>query len=322
MTQFRPMQKMTSHKLTKIATLITGALALITVAAFGSRVAWFFDLLTLFHFPYLIMSALLVAFWFVTRRWGWMLLALLLVLLNGSRVLPYFLQTPTVGEGETLRIYMHNIYYQNQNLTAIRANVDAYDPDIIFLMEYSDGIQREIEQEFADYPYHLIQPSRMTMGLALFSKYPFSETAITQDRGSTRIPVFEAVVAWEGQSFNLVMGHPWPPAPQWGALHRRQIEAISAVAERQSSPLIVMGDFNASQWAYPVREMLQSADLRDARQSFGLDSTWFYRARWLGLMLDHLFVSAEWHVANYQLGERGGSDHTPIIVDLQLPDTD
>ncbi len=304
-----------------VATLSTLTLLLLTIAAFGSRIVWYFDLLTLFHLPYVIWAAVSLAFWTGARRWRWAAAALILLLLNGARVLPYIPKTATSIEGETLRIYLHNVYYGNQNLPTIRADVDKYNPDIVLLMEYSDAIQQEIEQEFDDYPYRLIRPSRFAMGNALFSKYPLANSLITQNRETTRIAIFQTDVQWHGQSFSLVAGHTLPPQPKWGALHRLQIETIGEIVATQSSPLIVMGDFNASQWAYPMRELMNSADLRDARQSFGLRSTWFFEGRWPGLMLDHLLVSDEWHVANFQNGELNFSDHTPLIIDLQLCET-
>jgi endonuclease/exonuclease/phosphatase (EEP) superfamily protein YafD len=143
------------------------------------------------------------------------------------------------------------------------AEIRRHDADVIFLKECSDAIQLEIEDAFADYPYRLIEPSRMTMGLALFSPVPITSSSV--HRFETRIPVFDV-------TFD-VGGHPWPALPQWGQLHRKQMADIARVAAEAEQPLIVAGDFSAAPWSYAVSRSADRADVQDARIGFPLEGT-------------------------------------------------
>ena len=135
---------------------------------------------------------------------------------------------------------MYNVYYQNQDLDAIISEVEKYDPDILFLMEYSEVIAARIGSAFANYPYQLVQPSRMTMGLALYSRLPLGETTVHRSR-ETRIPVYDVQLEYDGQLITFVAGHPWPPLPQWAQLNRDQMLDVTAVAGGSSVTFTVSG---------------------------------------------------------------------------------
>jgi endonuclease/exonuclease/phosphatase (EEP) superfamily protein YafD len=183
-------------------------------------------------------------------------------------------------------------------------------------MEYSEAIQGQIETAFAEYPYRLIQPSRMTMGLALFSRVPIQGSEIYRFQ-ATRIPIYQVQMSLDGKPFTFIGGHPWPPQPQWGELHRNQMQEITRIAAQSQPPLIVAGDFNAVPWAYTVRQLAELTDTYHIQPGPDTARTWF-PFPFFGLALDHVLVSGEWRVLNYRHGAQGGSDHLPIVVDVQL----
>lgn len=306
--------------------ILLGLTILLIVASLGARLGalhWLGDVLALPIDYYVWISISTGVGWLLLQEWKWSAIAGLLIILNGSLLLPYApfnssatAQTPP---DPSLRILVYNLYYQNQNLSAVWPEVEAYQPDLVFLMEYSYDIQAQIESQFDAYPYRLIEPSRFTMGLALFSKLPL-DSAQVQRFEATRIPIYAVQLTVDGQQISLVGGHPWPPQPQWGQLHRNQMADITAIAAQAPSPLIVAGDFNASQWSYVVRHLARQTHTHDAGRGFGLRKTW-YPIPGFGLPIDHLLVSSEWTVLNYQHGNAGGSDHVPIIVDLALEGT-
>lgn len=299
------------------------AIAIIAIAAasLGARLGalhWAGDLLALVVDLYIILGLLLFALAARARAWRWAIIAALIIPLNAHTLTDYQRAAPPApAAGEpTLRILVYNIYYRNSDLDQVVATVRRYDPDIVFLMEYSHDIQQRLEDSFAAYPHRLIQPSRFTMGLALFSRLPIEE-AIVHRSDDTRIPIYEVRMRAKETAFTFVGGHPWPPQPQWGQLHRDQMAAITRVAAGAPQPLIVAGDFNAAPWAYTLRDLAHAAEVRHVRDALDAGKTWF-GAPLIGLPLDHVLISDEWRVLAYRYGARGGSDHVPIVVDLRL----
>lgn len=301
---------------------LTSALLLTAIATLGAQAGawhWVGDTLALVT-DYLFWAALLLLLLCLRcRAWQLALGAGLLLLLSGTQLLSYPRVVPiTAPAGEQqLRLLVYNLHYRNDDLAAVAELVQAHDPDVVFLMEYSDAIQQQIEASFAAYPYRLIRTSRFTMGLALFSRLPI-ESAQIHRAEATRIPVFEAQLQLGEERFSFVGGHPWPPQPRWGDLHRRQMQAITSVAASSSRPLIVAGDFNAAPWSYSLRHLAEQADVRLVRRQLDVSKTW-QPVPGFGLPLDHVLVSDEWQVPDQQYGAPGGSDHLPLIVDVRLP---
>lgn len=303
--------------------LLTFLTLLVTFASVGSllgRFHWSGDTLALVVDYYFWLCVVLLVAFLLLRAWRAAAFVLLLLLLNGVHLInySYIEDTASVNQPQerTLRLMVYNIYHLNHDLEAIVREVEKYDPDLLFIMEYSDAIQRQIESSFAAYPHRLIRTSRWTMGLALFSRIPFDDTEIHRFQ-NTRIPIYEAKMSVDGQPFTFVGGHPWAAQPQWAQLHRNQVADISKIAAKSSGPLIVAGDFNATQWSYSLEQLALAAKVRNIRRAFDLNKTFFPGAS-IGLSLDHVLISDEWTLLDYKHGERGGSDHLPIVVDLLL----
>ena len=286
--------------------------------AWLGRLHWLGDPLALVVDYYLGAALLLLLACGWRRAWRWAGIAALIVCLAGTQLVSHPRVEPVAPPAaeRTVRLLVYNLYHLNPDLDTVVATVRRYDPDIVFLMEYSDAVQQRIEPAFADYPHRMIRPSRFTMGLALFSRLPI-EAAEVHRAQETRIPVFEVRLLADGETFTFVGGHPWPPQLRWGALHRSQMEALIQVAAAAEPPLLVAGDFNAAPWSHTVRDLAEQAEVRLVRRSFDLTKM-FHPIPGFRLPLDHALVSQEWQVLGLEHGLRGGSDHVPLIIDLRL----
>ncbi|MCA9835388.1 MAG: endonuclease/exonuclease/phosphatase family protein [Trueperaceae bacterium] len=296
---------------------LSASLLLISLIARLGNIHWSADLLALFPDVYFYLALLLLIIGFVQKNKLALLFCLMCLILNGSLLYSYlpFQKLEPTAEPE-LRFYMHNLYYLNSDLETALSEINKYDPDIVFLMEYSEAIQAQIESAFTAYPYRLIEPSRYTMGLALFSRIPLATERVRRFP-ETRIPIFDISFQLGGETFSFVGAHPWPPLLGWGQLHRDQIASIARVASEAPHPLLVAGDFNASQWSYALRHLMQEARVQDAAKGFGLRKSWRYNLLFK-LPLDHVMVSEGLTVLKVQHGQHGGSDHAPLIIDISL----
>lgn len=297
---------------------LASLLLLCSIGAWLGFVHWLGDVVALFV-PYLAggTAVLLLIFALIRQRTG-VVLAAIALLLNLIPLIGYLPlhRAAAAAEPADLRLMVYNLYYRNNDLAAVLAEVETYEPDVIFLMEYSFAIQAQIEAEFADYPYRLLEPSRMTSGVALFSRVPLTASEVYRFEG-TRIPVIEVTFDVAGEAVTLVGGHPWPPIDRWANLHALQVADVQRVAEQVTGPLIVAGDFNAAPWSFALRQLQAAAEVRDARLGFGGLTTWLGPPP-IRLSLDHVFASEELTVQNYAHGQPGGSDHLPIIVDFSV----
>ncbi len=293
-------------------------LGILTVLGRLGWLHWTFDWFALAHHYYFLVGLIVLGGLVVLRRWPWVTAAAVVVVINGWLLSPY-LPTAPVVEGapdETIRLLVYNMYYANADLEQMVQDIESYEADIVFIMEYSFQTQEAIEARFDHYEYRLIEPSRITMGLALFSHIPI-EAAQIHRRPETRIPIYEVAFAHEARPFTLVGAHPWPPIPQfWGVNHAQMVD-VTAVAAEAPHPLIVAGDFNASPWAYSVRQLAREADVADAHNGYWFRPTWQINPL-LQFPLDHVLVSDEWQVVNYLHGDPGGSDHDFLVLDLAL----
>lgn len=80
-----------------------------------------------------------------------------------------------------------------------------------------------------------------------------------------------------------------------------------------------MGDFNMTPWSPKFRQLVADSHLRDTVRGFGLQPTWPAGAPQFWIPIDHVLVSPDILVVDRRVGPDLGSDHYPVIVDIQLP---
>jgi vancomycin resistance protein VanJ len=98
----------------------------------------------------------------------------------------------------------------------------------------------------------------------------------------------------------------------------RGIEARLArawVAEG-AGPLVVLGDFNTPVESVFFRETW--GELADAFSVAGVGFGITKHNGWIGVRIDHVLVSDDWHVDRASVGSETYSDHRPLMVDLTL----
>ena len=273
-------------------------------------------MLSLFSHVYIFLAVIAGLALIFFKTWAWLWVAGAVVFINAMLFLPYLPTRQAQTDASALTLYVHNLYYQNDDLAGSVAQIKAAKPDLIFLMEFSDAMALKLAEDFADYPYHLIEPSRYTMGVALFSRTPLIRPEIIRI-GNTRIPVVRAGLELGGARITFVGGHPWPPLGRWGELHRAQVAAIAQTAADTATPLIVAGDFNAAPSSFVMNDLARLADVRDARLGFGIRTT---SQLWgpLGFSIDHILVSDELNVLDFRQEAHAGSDHDGLIVKVAV----
>lgn len=204
----------------------------------------------------------------------------------------------------TIRIVSANVHLNSALDERLAQYVSEKNADIVVLLEVSPIHLKEIDAFFNGYPYKKMIPQNNAFGLAVFSKYPATFNTYEIDG----FPYIAAQIDAKGTNFNLYAVHTMPPmAPTLNALRKTQIDAILHKANYNS---VVIGDFNAlAHDSVFQNKPVQLVPLKSA--------TWpDWGLKFLGIGIDHAFVSKDLKYKNAEVGPRTNSDHYPIYVEV------
>lgn len=215
---------------------------------------------------------------------------------------------------EPVRVVSVNAFDGNATPSEAAADIRAQDADLVVVVEGAS-----------------------TVGARLRSEYPFSETAGVADHlvvsrfpvrflsGLPEAPDDGRVSRWEltaPAGRVVVYGvHLRRPEPRDGAVRaplleqRLMIDALLRAVERETAPVLVVGDFNFSDRTWAYRRL--AGRLRDAGRATWAGPTYIrIRYRPFLLRIDHLFVAPEWCSGDSGRFTITGSDHRGVVADV------
>ncbi|MGX2996128.1 endonuclease/exonuclease/phosphatase family protein [Streptomyces sp. JNUCC 64] len=232
-----------------------------------------------------------------------------------------------------LRVMTSNVEYSTATDGLVKAVVRER-PDLLFVQECDPGCLDRLKDRIGtDYPHRTAVEAYGAEGSAILSRTPLRPTDGVH--GST-LGMPGAVTEIKGVPVHLQLAHPMPPLPSELGTWRRELDALRAVAAEgtrsagltgttvgapaRSGPMIMAGDFNATQDHAAFRELLDAgltdgARLADAAR----ESTWpSSTAALIGAQIDHVLVSREFTARDARFLDLGASDHRTVVMDLTL----
>ena len=214
------------------------------------------------------------------------------------------------GQGR-VRVMSFNVLSRNHDLDGIEAEVRRNRPDILGVPEFYRN-KLPLHARLKDIlPYQANCAHKKFCNLALFSRWPIdSVKAASRWLGP---PYLHAIVRMRQGPVHVFVVHtlrfPWL-GPQY-----RQMGAMARIVRRQKGAKIVMGDFNASPFSITLEHFLKETGLR---RLTWLPSWPAWPVPLPQLAIDHVFVSGHWRlVAGPWVGMAAGSDHLPVILELE-----
>ncbi|MGW3029943.1 endonuclease/exonuclease/phosphatase family protein [Streptomyces sp. NPDC001178] len=190
-------------------------------------------------------------------------------------------------------------------------------PDLVFVEECEYTCQARLKQDFgADYPYRRAVAAGGSHGSIILSRFPLKGTAGVT--GTMGMP--GAVADVRGHAVRLQLAHPMPPLPGQVGLWQRELGRLRDTAAATRTPMVLAGDFNASQDHAAFRRILDTG-MQDAARLAGHARTPSWPARTtpaFGAQIDHVLLSRDFSANTAHFLNLPGTDHRALLADITL----
>ncbi len=327
--------------------IVIGISFLLIVASLLSLIydipKWYLKVL---DFPRLqqFLASILMLILFILLNRKWKLPSILLtigllaaIFIHFSLISTYLLgekAVPTIeiseaDPGKTVGILLSNVLIKNKDASKLLEVIKKSKPDLILAMEVDDWWVDQLQTLKKDYPHVIEYPLDNAYGMALYSKFPLSETEI-QFLNHSKVPSFNTTVTLQsGESFRFHGVHPVAPFPsdkypdnigENGNNGEKEIALtkVGNLVSKNEKPTIVAGDFNDVSWSNTSRLFGQNGNLKDVRIGRGLYNTFDAQSMIMRWPLDHFFVSEGISVIRFKRLSKIGSDHFPLYAQFSI----
>jgi endonuclease/exonuclease/phosphatase (EEP) superfamily protein YafD len=208
-----------------------------------------------------------------------------------------------------LRLATANVFIDNPDVDALVEEVA--DADVVVFVECTAPCRDAVRRRSVTWPHVADLEREDEFGLIIASRFPLRD--VTEIRTMAGVEWLKVTLELPSGPVPLVGVHTLPPyradwIPVW--------HAHLAMSALDSDGSIVAGDLNITPW-HPSFVLLRDAGLRDAAGP--TDFTWPNLPGVPALMaLDHVLVGPGIGVAAVERRAGRGSDHRPLVVDLQV----
>lgn len=204
--------------------------------------------------------------------------------------------------GGTLTLYSKNIWWRNQTLPALAADIRESGADMVTLQEVSAHNRTLLTRLAVDYPHQHLCPFGGRSGVAVLSKFPIQDQMCSSQRGIAAAQINQAGQhIWVG-SIHLLWPFPYG--------NKQSADAVTDVIGPLEGPVVLAGDFNIFPWAVSVEDIEQAAGLAPLRP---IRPT--YHLHGVPLFLDHVHGPSGGQVSDRPFL---GSDHLGVLANVQI----
>ncbi len=211
---------------------------------------------------------------------------------------------------------------ENENHQAVLELIKKYNPDILLLAEPNERWLANLASLEKEYPETVAQTLENHYGMALFSKFPLSETEVRFIIEDDVPSIHTIITLPAGERVSLHGVHPRPPVPEErGRATERDGELLLVGKEvrEENLPCIVAGDMNDAAWSYTTTRFKRISGLLDPRVGRGFYNTFHAKYPFFRVPLDHIFHSRHFRLIQLErIKNACGSDHFPVFVKLSL----
>jgi endonuclease/exonuclease/phosphatase (EEP) superfamily protein YafD len=305
-----------------VARPIFWPIAVFSVLAYFGSGHQVLELLTHFRLQYLLGGLLLLPLYGLAQRRLEILICLFCVALNAAPIVTWYAPAMTVlpENPQPLRVIVSNVLTKNERYDDLIRYVQTATPDVLVVMELDPKWQKQLARLRSQLPYNIESPSDDNFGIAIYSRYPLQTPVIRYwADGPYAVPSLTANITVNQKTLSLVATHPLPPLkPDYFQYRNQQMVDMANYVKAQPHPTIVMGDLNMSMWSPYYQKFVHDTKFKNTRQGFGIKPSWPANSPLLLIPIDHCLVSPAIAVVRHQVGPDIGSDHYPLLADLQI----
>ena len=302
----------------RLLTYSTIAAVILTTLLLLARLHWFLEMLTHFRLPCALGFLTLAILLLLTKSYKQVIAVstcLFLQLIPLSHHYLPFTKDDRAGSGPQLKVITFNVLTSNPNKDQVLTFLKSENADLVCLQETSTEWLTALKPLKALYPHSIEYPRSDNFGLLILSRHPITSHQL-DNNPSLATPYLRAKIDWLGNDLTIINAHPMPPMRKNAA---QSNHATLALIQRHSTqtqnPLIVVGDFNHTAYSHRFNPLKKT--LYDSSQGRGYPATWRRGHPLLALPIDHILYSKDLVCLERTIGERHGSDHSPIIATLQ-----
>ncbi|MCU0794029.1 MAG: endonuclease/exonuclease/phosphatase family protein [Opitutaceae bacterium] len=235
---------------------------------------------------------------------------------------------PDATAGAPLKILFANILSSNSSPERLLALIAAEQPDLIALLEVNARWRAQLESALgAAYPFAFYKNREDNFGLAVLSRRPPLSGRV-EYFADVETPSFDFNLEHGDRHLRILLTHPLPPGDTASTTLRDQhlddlanwMRFVSELTPAGSpTPVLLLGDFNATPWCPPLRRLLAAGGLRPAALGHAaLPVTWPVPIPFLRVPLDHALLNPALVCTSYRVGPDIGSDHYPVLLEIQI----
>lgn len=222
-----------------------------------------------------------------------------------------------------LDILYSNILYLNENYTGLQTWIQEHDPDMVFMVEFVDNIEKNLKEILnKKYPYSARTSwSQKYFGSVVFSKYPITNLTEKIDQWAWRYSYFYS--NYNNQNYYIYLVHTSSPITRNSfKMRNNQFEILAQDFEKHQKDrtwddkVLMLGDFNVSPWSIYYKKLEKKlVGMVNLTKNFTILFTW--TVRYMPLLqthIDHLFVNDSIVVENVERVDTPGSDHKWFFI--------
>ncbi len=228
----------------------------------------------------------------------------------------------------TVRLLIANVEKGNRQFEEVANVIKRLDPEMVVILEINDAWNEGLSEIKRTFPHHVGVVRSEGLGIELWSKLKLQQPQVRYLVSDKRASILTDVIGNDGNVFRMIAIHPTPPGLLQKSGDERHDSRIRdaelslvarQVAQGDSVPWLVTGDFNDVAWSHTTRLFARVSGLKDPRIGRKLMNT--YNAKYLlwRFPIDQVYCSQDTTVHEFDRVQIPGSDHFGVFVELSLP---
>lgn len=247
-------------------------------------------------------------------------------LVFAAQFIPLVFPVEARAEGEsTFRALQYNIFFGNEDITAMTELIQTSDADVIALHEITTEQWAALQPGLGDWPHTIAEPwdgpePQLGGGMVLLSRTPIEPMDVDSEANLLGRPILAGTTELAGQQTVVVGLHPHASRHDaWKAETREaQLDAVVELLDEQVGPAIILTDLNMTPTSSSYRRFIDELEWEDPHRTVGWVGSWPNWAGPYGLPIDHVLTSPEVVIHDIASIDGAGSDHRALVADLSL----